>query len=118
MSDIIAMRRFINTTTDTNIYIPNTTLNKFSVHGGRYGGWFGNGRIIISSYVVCPNTAKNNNSKASNGFITTENKSKLHQKSMADLSFKTMAKTKTITTQSKLLEGQYTVRYKTHSTGL
>lgn len=74
VSVIIAMSRFISTTTETNIYIPKRNLNNTSVHRG----WLLfplilKSEILSWSVDVCPNTAKNSNSKARIGFFWTAN---------------------------------------------
>lgn len=64
MSDIIAINRLISTITDTSKYVPKIILKKPSVQSGRNCG-IG----LISSDVVCPNTAKNKRSNAMTGVI-------------------------------------------------
>lgn len=64
VSDIIAISRLIKTITDTSKYVPKIILKKPSVQSGR--NW---GIGLISSDVVCPNTAKNNLSNAMIGVI-------------------------------------------------
>lgn len=64
VSDIIAINRLISTITDTSKYVPKIILKKPSVQSGRNCG-IG----LISSDVVCPNTAKNNRSNAMTGVI-------------------------------------------------
>lgn len=64
VSDIIAIKRLIRTTTDTNKYVPKMILKKLSVQMGLMCG-IG----FISSDVVWPNTAKKSRSKAIMGVI-------------------------------------------------
>lgn len=64
VSDIIAINKLINTITDTSKYVPKIILKKPSVHDGRKSG-IG----LISSFVVCPNTAKKRRSNATTGVI-------------------------------------------------
>lgn len=58
--------------------MPKTTLNRLSVQGGRFSSPFWFLVILNSSYVVCPNMAKNNSSNANKGLITTEDTHIIH----------------------------------------